>query len=151
MCFSDIIPTSTAAGDQTLYFKVGPHEIQAPKKIKILDYSITSFSPTSGVRGKEVNITGNFISGPYYYVAFGAANAYGTATSATNLRVCVPSGINTGKRKLTFDPNGRSIVTPGDFEILGPTFTSFASSSGVAGTQITIRGNGFSRAPTIPL
>jgi hypothetical protein len=141
--FSYQVPTNTADGDYTLYYKVGPHEIQAPKKLKVLGLSASSFSPTTGAPGREVNITGNFVSGSGYYVAFGTVNAYGTATSSTNLRVIVPTGINAGKVKITVDPNGRRIVMPGEFEILGPTFTSFSPTSGVAGTQITIKGSGF--------
>lgn len=141
--FSWQVPTNTADGEYTLYYKVGPHEIQAPKKLKVTGLSASSFSPTAGAPGREVNITGNFIQGSNYYVAFGTTNVYGTATSSTNLRVVVPTGINAGKVKITVDPNGRRVVMPGEFEILGPTFNSFSPTSGVAGTQITIKGSGF--------
>ena len=142
--FNYSIPTNMASGDYTVTYKVGPHEVQAPKKITVLSVGIKSFSPTSGAPGREVNITGNFVQGSGYTVAFGNVNVYGTATSSTNLRVIVPTGINPGKVKITFDPSNRQIVAPGDFEILGPTFTSFAPASGVAGTLVTIRGTGFS-------
>lgn len=137
------IPTSTSDGEYTLYFKVGPHEVQAPKKIKVLEFSASSFSPTIGGVGREVNITGNFLQGANYNVAFGTANYYGTATSSTNLRVFVPTGVNAGKVKLTVDFVSKKVTLPGEFEIIGPSFTSFTPTSGVAGTLITIKGSGF--------
>lgn len=141
--FSYSIPSNAPEGDQTLFFKVGPHEVQASKKIKVQGYTATSFSPTSGGPGREINITGNFIQGGGYYVTFGTVNSYGTATSPTNLRVMVPSGINAGKIKLAVDVPNKKITIPGDFEVTGPSFTSFSPASGVAGTLITIKGSGF--------
>lgn len=122
---------------------MGPHEVQAPKKIKVLAFNAISFSPTSGGIGREVNITGNFVQGANYSVAFGTTTYYGSATSSTNLKVFVPSGINVGKVKLTVDFVSKKVVLPGDFEILGPSFTSFSPASGVAGSLVTIKGAGF--------
>jgi hypothetical protein len=135
--------SALADGDYTLYLRVGPHEVQAPEKVKILPYTATSFSPTSGGPGKEINISGNFVQGNSYYVYFGTVSTYASATSATNLRAFVPSGINAGTVKISVDVPNKKLVVPGNFEIVGPTFTSFSPTSGVAGTQITIRGNNF--------
>ncbi|RZK76712.1 MAG: hypothetical protein EOO92_14165 [Pedobacter sp.] len=141
--FSYNVPSSTPEGEHTLYYRVGPHEVQAPKKLKVLGHQITGFSPSSGGPGKEVNIAGNFILNTSYYVAFGNINVYATATSATSLKVIVPTGIDVGKVKLTFDPSNKKILIPGEFDMLGPTFTSFTPTSGVAGTLITIKGSAF--------
>ncbi|WP_461789129.1 IPT/TIG domain-containing protein [Pedobacter sp.] len=136
--------SALADGDYTLSLRIGPHEVQAPDKVKILPYTATSFSPATGGPGKEVNISGNFIQGSSYYVYFGTATTYATATSATNLRTFVPSGTNAGTVKISVDLPNKKIVLPGNFEVVGPTFTSFLPTSGVAGTQITIKGTNFS-------
>lgn len=136
-------PASTAEGEQTVYLKIGPNEVQSPQKIKILSYSVTGFSPTSGAPGREVNISGNFVLGSGYYVNFGSVSTSGTATSTTNLRVIIPMGINAGKVKISVDVPNRKIIAPGEFEITGPTFSSFSPASGVAGTLITIKGANF--------
>lgn len=149
--FTFVVPNNTPEGSHTLFFKVGPHEVQAPKKLTIQSLSATSFSPTFGAPGKEINITGNFISGNNYYVAFGAINSYGTATSSTNLRVTVPTGLNTGSVKITLDPSNKKIVIPGDFEVNGASFSSFTPISGVAGTYITIKGSDFYPSTQITL
>ncbi|MGE6221475.1 IPT/TIG domain-containing protein [Nubsella zeaxanthinifaciens] len=135
--------STLAEGEYTLYLRLGPHEVQAADKVKVLAYTATGFSPSSGGPGKEINISGNFIQGSGYTVSFGASSSYGNATSSTNLRVYVPSGINAGKVKLTVDFPNKKVVIPGDFEILGPVFSSFTPVSGVAGTLITIRGSNF--------
>ncbi|RZK92180.1 MAG: hypothetical protein EOO98_04105 [Pedobacter sp.] len=141
--FSFTVPTNTTEDEHTLYFKVGPHEVQAPKKIKVLALNATSFSPASGGVGREINITGNFVQGQNYNVSFGTVTYYASANSSTNLRVLVPSGVNVGKVKITVDFGTKKVTLPGDFEVLGPSFTSFSPTSGVAGTLITLKGTGF--------
>ncbi|MCJ0742704.1 IPT/TIG domain-containing protein [Pedobacter montanisoli] len=137
------IPASTAEGEYAIYLRVGPHEVQAPQKVKVTAYTVTGFSPVLGGPGREVNLSGSFIAGNSYYVNFGTVSSYGTATSASNLRVTVPTGINAGKVKISVDVPNQKIVAPGEFEITGPTFTSFSPVSGVAGTLITIKGANF--------
>lgn len=137
------VPAATPAGDYTLYLRVGPHEIIAPEKIKIIGYSVTGFSPKMGAPGKEVNISGTFIKDSYYYVYFGSAVTHAMATSATNIRAYVPTGVNIGKVKLMVDVYNTRIPAPGEFEIEGPSFDSFSPSSAVAGSIITLRGSGF--------
>lgn len=141
--FTYTVPASMTEGDHTVYIKIGPHEVSAPKTLKVTGYNAISFTPSSGGPGREVNITGNFVSGTYYTVLFGAYRTNGTATSATNLRVIVPTGINIGKVKLGMEFPGKTITIPGDFEIIGPSFDSFSPASGVPGSIITIKGSGF--------
>lgn len=137
------VPQNTPGGTHTLSLKLGPHEVQAPREIKVLAYSVTGFSPTSGGPGTVVDITGNFMQGQGYTVRFGSLGVYTTAPNSTSLRVQVPAGIDAGMVDIAVDvPNSR-LTAPGKFEVIGPSFTSFSPSSAVPGALITIKGEGF--------
>jgi hypothetical protein len=41
------------------------------------------------------------------------------------------------------DVPGKEIISPGEFDIKGPTFTSFSPASAIAGTILTIKGTRF--------
>lgn len=140
-----IVPENLAAGDYTVSVTFPPHTITTPKKLKVLPYAFTNFSPTSGGPGKEVNITGNFITGALYTVYFGDVAIQGNATSATNLKVDVPVGINEGNVKIYLAVGGKKLTIAKEFKILGPSITSFSPLSGNAGTVVTIKGDGFAR------
>lgn len=137
------VPLDTEEGTYTLTLKLGDTEIVAAGNVTVKPYAVTGFSPQSAAPGAEVNITGTFIKDNGYNVYFGTVYVGAVATSATNLRVMVPTGINAGKLKLAVDLPGSRITAPGEFEIKGPSVTSFLPASGVAGTIITIRGSGF--------
>lgn len=137
------VPDNLTAGDYSLYLKVGPHEILAPKKLKVLGYSVTGFSPTSGSPMQLINISGNFITGIWYNVYVGSILTSGTATSSTNLQVSIPYGVNAGKTKISVEFPDKKVTIPGDFEIIGPSFSSFSPASAVPGTILTIKGAGF--------
>ncbi|NRF37885.1 IPT/TIG domain-containing protein [Pedobacter foliorum] len=140
-----IVPENLAAGDYTVSITFPPHTITTPKKLKVLPYTFTDFSPVSGGPGKEVNITGNFIPGALYTVYFGDVAIYGNPTSTTNLRVEVPGGINEGNVKIYLAVGGKKLTIAKDFKIVGPSITSFSPTSGNAGTVVTIKGDGFAK------
>lgn len=137
------VPENFPAGDYTIYLTLGPHTVTAPKKLKVLPYAITNFSPTSGTPGKEVNITGNFIKDGGYTIYFGNVLTSGIATSSTNLRVQVPGGINEGNVKIYLEIADKKYTLSKEFKIIGPSITSFTPSSGIAGSIVTIKGDGF--------
>ncbi|WP_276088229.1 IPT/TIG domain-containing protein [Pedobacter sp. JY14-1] len=141
--YSFIVPENTAEGSYTLTLKLGNTEIVAPAKVTVKGYEVTGFAPKSAAPGAQVDIKGAFIKDNGYTVYFGTTSAWAQATSATNLRVTVPGGVNAGKVKLSVDLPGGRISAPGEFEMVGPDITSFSPTSGVAGTIITIKGSGF--------
>jgi hypothetical protein len=136
-------PTTASTGEYTFTIKIGPHTVTAPQKFTVIPFSVNNFAPRSGSAGQEVNIYGNFLSGQYYDVAFGTVNTSGQATSANNLRVFVPGYIDAGKVKVTVKSNGVSVQAKDDFTVVGPSIDSFTPASGVAGSIVTIYGNGF--------
>lgn len=138
-----VVPTNMAPGEYAFTLKVGPHTVTAPQKFTVIAPSVTGFSPTSGGPGREVNISGNFLSGSYYNVYFGSVSASGQATSSSNIRTYVPSNIDAGKVKISVQYNNQNIQAKDDFTITSPSIDSFTPASGVAGTIINIYGEGF--------
>jgi hypothetical protein len=140
---SAYIPSTMAAGTYDVTLKAGPNTVTAPQKFTVIAPSVSSFSPASGSPGREINITGNFMSGSSYNVYFGSTYTSGTATSSTNLKTTVPGYINPGNVKIAVQFNNQNIYASGDFTIIGPSITGFTPASGVAGSIVTINGAGF--------
>jgi hypothetical protein len=137
------IPTDISPGSYTFTLKVGPYNIVAPQKLKVITPSISTFTPLSGGPGTAVDIQGTFIQGQGYNVMFGSIYSYGTASSSTTLRAYVPAGVQPGNVDLSVVINGQSLLAKNKFKVVGPSITSFSPTSGVAGTVITINGAGF--------
>jgi gliding motility-associated-like protein len=110
-----------------------------------------TFSPTSGVVGTTIVITGlNFSPTPANNVVkfFNDRTATVTASSATSITTKVPSGTVSGK--ITVTTNCVTLTSDIDFTFgaaLLPTITSLTPSSGPIGTTVTITGTNFSTTP----
>lgn len=106
---------------------------------------IASFSPTQGLAGTEVTITGASFSSTASEntVKFNNVTAMILSSSATSLIVVVPNTATTGK--ITVTTNGSTATTSDDFVVLTPPvgLTSYAPQYGVPGTTVTINGSNF--------
>ncbi|MHB1461090.1 MAG: IPT/TIG domain-containing protein [Armatimonadota bacterium] len=101
---------------------------------------ITSFTPTSGIAGQSVVITGlqfNVVTG----VNFNSfpAQSY-TIDSDTQITAVVPANATTGK--IYLDIPHASKLSPATFTVL-PTITSFTPASGKPGDTVVIQGTAF--------
>jgi photosystem II stability/assembly factor-like uncharacterized protein len=107
--------------------------------------TIATFSPSSGVVGTTVTISGtNFSTTPASNVVrFNGVNATVTAASATSITTAVPANATTGKVTVTVD--GQTATSASNFTVIlpPPTITSFSPASGTVGTTITITGTNF--------
>jgi len=105
--------------------------------------SVTSLSPTSGVPGTQVTLTGT---------GFGAVQGTGSVWLGNKLAASIVSWSNT-QVVATVDSNvasGSGCVQQAGtwsncptFTIITPTISSISPSSGVPGTQVTINGTNF--------
>ena len=101
--------------------------------------TIFSFSPTSGVNGTVVNITGNNFTGATS-VKFGGVPATAfTVDSASHITATVGTGASGDVTVTT--TNG--IATAPGFTYTAPTISSFTPTIGVNGTIVTITGTNF--------
>ena len=106
--------------------------------------SITSLSPTSGIVGTSVTITGaNFgASQGSSTVMFNGVSATPTSWGATSIAAPVPAGALTGNVVVTVGgvaSNGVSFTVTNP----GPSINSLNPTSGVVGTGVTISGANF--------
>jgi hypothetical protein len=108
--------------------------------------TITSFSPTSGVVGTSVTISGtNFVGTTA--VSFDGTSAVFDVDSATTITATVPSGATTGPIGVTADGTATSVS---DFTVLvPPTISSFSPASGPVGTVVSITGTYFTGTTSV--
>ncbi|MDW8217865.1 MAG: FG-GAP-like repeat-containing protein, partial [Acidobacteriota bacterium] len=139
-----IVPTGATTGPIAVTTPGGTATSQAPFVV-IPSLSITSFTPTSGSVGTVVTITGtNFAN--VTRVTFNGVSATFTVNSPTQITATVPTGATTGPIAVT-TPDGTTATSQTPFVVVQPpTITSFAPTSGVVGTAVTITGTNFEGA-----
>src|SRR5712664_59628 len=106
--------------------------------------SITSLSPTSGLVGNSVTISGANLGATQgtSTVTFSGVAATATSWSATSVVVLVPAGATTGSVVVTVGgvaSNGVSFTVT----VPAPSITSLNPTSGLIGTSVTITGANF--------
>ena len=111
--------------------------------------TIISFTPSSGITGTVVIITGtNFIGTTS--VKFGGTNAsLFTVDNATSIRAIIGSGTS-GVISIT-TPSGTASSTNLFTHLLIPTITSFSPNVGGAGTSVIITGTNFTGATIVKI
>jgi hypothetical protein len=103
---------------------------------------VTSFTPTDGPVGTTVTITGANFSGASEVAFNGVTDPGFSVISDTQITANVPLGATTGPISVTnADGTGVSVD---DFVLQTvPDITSFAPTSGIVGTEVTLTGSGF--------
>ncbi len=113
---------------------------------------VTAISPTSGVAGTAVTITGVGFTGATS-VSFGGVVAIPTVLSDIQITVSAPvNPAGSTVHVLVTTPSGTSAAVPADlFTYLGGgvVVTSLSPTSGGAGTVVTITGFGFTGATSV--
>ena len=107
--------------------------------------TVTSFTPTSGITGSQVTISGSNLSGASS-VKFGTLAASFTVVSGSQIKATVPNGAVAGKISVT-----TSLGTGHSAASFNPTLSASASSptSGPYGTVVTITGVGFNSTSAV--
>jgi hypothetical protein len=104
--------------------------------------TLTSFSPSSGLVGTTITVTGTGFSSGVTAVTLGGVNVPdGTTISDTSITFPVPSAAETGAILVT--TKGGSVQSATEF-IVTPAITSLSpvTGSASAGTPVTITGSG---------
>ncbi len=105
------------------------------------NFTLGGVSPNSGIVGSVITITGSGFSDQT--VAFNGVPATITSLTPTTISVQVPVGATTGQLTVT---SGSVTKSAGTFYVIVPGPSTFAPSSGVVGTQVTISGSNFEGA-----
>ncbi len=119
------VTTSSGTATSSTDFKVLP--------------TITSYTPTKGVAGDMVTISGSAFTGATLVKFDGVSTDYTVADYKT-IKAKVPAGAETGKITVT-TPSGTATSSI-SFKVL-PVIVSFAPSSGPVGAVVTITGTSF--------
>ncbi len=121
----------------------GGHDVWVAKIGNAASPSLTSISPTSGVPGTQVTLTGT---------GFGSVQGTGSvwlgnklagsivSWSDTQVVATVDSNVASGSASVQQAGTWSNSIT---FTIVTPTISSISPSSGVPGTQVTINGTNF--------
>jgi hypothetical protein len=108
---------------------------------------ITGFTPTNGIAGTVVTVTGtNFIGATA--VCFNGTNASFTANSNTQITAFVPTNTTTGLISIV-TPNGTAFSSNNFTVVYPPFILSFSPTNGIPGTSVTITGSNFTGAEVI--
>jgi hypothetical protein len=105
--------------------------------------TLSSFTPTSGVVGAPITLTGTHLTGATQ-VSFHGTSAAFTVQSDTSVQATVPVGATSGTVAVT--TAGGTATSAGSFTVSptpAPTLTSFLPASGPVGTGVTLTGTGF--------
>lgn len=111
------VPFGAVPGATKLTVKYGNQTAESSSDFTVLAPSITSFSPTSGVAGTIVTISGSGFN-PYpgnNTVRFGTIQTNVITATESTLTVAVPSNLNLGAMKITVISNGQTIVSSANF------------------------------------
>ncbi|TMQ54210.1 MAG: tandem-95 repeat protein [Candidatus Eisenbacteria bacterium] len=109
---------------------------------------IASFSPSSGIVGSEITLTGSHFTGATAVAFNGTAASTFTIDSDTQIQATVPSGAATGPISVS-GPGGNGLSAASFVVITAPAIASFGPSSGATGTQVTISGTGFAGTTSV--
>jgi hypothetical protein len=112
------VPYGIGAGAVKISALINGQTITAPGTFTVTTPTITSFSPTSGVAGSVVTITGTGFNSPYgASVSFGTINASVLSTTSTTITVTVPSNTGNGAMKITVNTSGQTVVSTDNFTV----------------------------------
>ncbi len=139
------VPAGTAAGAMTITV-TGQNGTSEPAIFTVTAPpvpTITSFSPTSGMVGATVTITGTNFTGATAVSFGGVSTSVFTVNSAgTSITATVPTGAVSGGISIT-TPNGTA-RSSADFTVTVPVpppiISSITPTSGVVGTSVSITG-----------
>jgi uncharacterized repeat protein (TIGR03803 family)/YD repeat-containing protein len=112
-------------------------------------FSLTDYTPKSGIVGAVITITGTAFSNPT--VSFNGIPATVSSSTDTSLTVAVPTGATNGPLTITV---GGQTLTAGTFNVLADpnafSVADFTPKSAAVGNSLTITGTGFIN-PTVTI
>ena len=112
------VPYGISGGALKISVVIGGQTVTAPGTFTVAVPTITSFSPTSGVAGTVVTITGTGFNSTYGAgVNFGSINASVLSVTSTTIKAIVPSNTGNGAMKVTVTSGGQTVVSTDNFTV----------------------------------
>ncbi len=111
--------------------------------------TLSGISPTSGVSGTSVTLTGTNLSGATA-VAFGTTSVAPTSSSATSVVAVAPAASSGGAVSVTVTtPGGTSNAETFTYNTATPVLTGINPTSGPVGTSVTLTGTNLTGATAV--
>lgn len=113
------VPKGLPLGNYQVSVFTGIHTVAFANQFTLTKPAITSFTPTSGIAGTYVTITGtNFGElDPLNSVLFGASQVDIYSWSNTSITVYIPIGTPSGSVKITVNASGQTVTSANNFTI----------------------------------
>ncbi|MEQ9381258.1 MAG: IPT/TIG domain-containing protein [Imperialibacter sp.] len=138
------VPAMTPGNYKVTVTKNGLSDESDAELTVVAPHTITNFTQVAGL-GQDVTITGtNFTSPAVTAVTLNGVSAAIQSTTATQLVVKVPNGMNfAGQGKVAITRAGLIIQSTSDFYVRHGISTTFNTQNYVVDQQITVSGNNF--------
>lgn len=141
------VPVGATTGPIKVITATGEDESATNYTVTMLAPVITSFTPSAGLVGSTVIITGNYFV-DVTDVDFNGTPATYTLDSVTQITATVPVGTTTGP--ITITTNLGSVTSNTDYTpVLAPVISSFTPSSAYVSTTVEIIGSNFETVSSV--
>jgi hypothetical protein len=140
------VPAGASSGPVTLATAAGT--VRARGKYTLtpsIPPTVSSFTPTSGITGTTVTITGTYLSGANS-VKFGSLAANFRRLPPTHISATVPNGATAAKITVT---TGAGTATSTQNFTPALSITGYSPTGGPVGTVVDIKGIGFTAGSTV--
>jgi hypothetical protein len=109
---------------------------------------ISSFTPSAGLTGSVVTISGDYFNGATAVTFFNNKSSLFKVVSNTIITASVPSAVTTGPISV-ITPSGTGSSATNFDPVLIPSISSFTPASGFVGTQVQITGSEFTTVSSV--
>ena len=145
---SATVPTGATSGSIRVTTAAGTGTSATAYTVTLPVPTVTALTPTSGIAGATVTLTGTNLTGATAVAFNGIPAPSFTVVSATQMTAVVPVGATTGK--VTVTTPGGTATSSGSFTVTPPpAITGFTPVSGVVGTKVTITGTNLTGATLV--
>ena len=113
------VPKGIPLGNYAVSVFTGIHTVTFGSQFTLTKPTITGFSPTSGIAGTFVTITGTYFGelDPLNSVLFGTYPVDIYSWTETSITVYIPIGTPSGSVKLTLNASGQTVTSASNFTI----------------------------------
>lgn len=124
--------------------------VELPGEFTITPPVIFAISPTTGIAGTLVTLTGSGYNTPDYYktnntVMFGSVKASLYEVTSGSIKAYVPAGLNVGERyNVTVSTGVHTVTAPSQFTMGSPSITDFTPKTASNSSYVTVTGTNFS-------
>ncbi|WP_069660924.1 IPT/TIG domain-containing protein [Arcticibacter eurypsychrophilus] len=143
--FRAIIPATVTTVNSKVSYVMNGKTVILPGEFVLTPPVISSLSVTSGLSGTYFEVNGSDFPWNYGYnssnpsVSLGTTVLYPSGSSSTKLTFNVPV-MPAGDYSFTMKSGPHTVTAPQKFTVIAPSISTFAPLSGVAGTEVNIKG-----------